>query len=40
MPDIMWQGSPLGQYDQPRDRAHAGAESFFGTLGDGLCKAV
>ena len=41
MPDIMWEGRPLGAYDQPRDLSlHAEQKTFFGSLGDGVCKAV
>jgi hypothetical protein len=38
-PDIMWEGTPLGAYDQPRDlELHAQQKAFF--AGDPLCKAV
>lgn len=38
-PDIRWEGTPLGAYDQPRDlELHAQQKAFF--AGDPLCKAV
>lgn len=40
-PDVMWEGSPLGPYDQERDLAlHEEQKQFFGSVGDTLCKAV
>jgi hypothetical protein len=40
-PDIFWEASPLGAYDQTLDlELHSEQKSFFGSANESLCKAV
>jgi hypothetical protein len=40
-PDVYWEGSPLGAYDQAADlELHQEQKSFYGGANESLCKAV